>query len=118
MIQAYIDDISLNCANQHSIDRQRVMAIVDAIRYGHTLPLPLVVADNGNGSLVLDGHHRLAAYRYLRDNGEYGLTTDAYVITSSDFDELIADVFAGDMPANLSDIDDYIQLPDGSTYER
>lgn len=87
----------------HEIDGDRVDAIKTAIEAGEKMPLALVVESAGNGAFVLDGHHRIAAYRDL------GIAEiEAYVISVVDFDALIEAEFDGDLPDRLTDLDDYI----------
>ena len=112
IIKAYIDEISTGVDFHHNIDRARVAAIVLAINDGAVMPMPLVVESDGNGAMVLDGHHRIAAYQEI---GEQRI--DAWVISRDDFEQMIHKQFNGDIPSRLSDLDDHISV-DGSPYDR
>ena len=111
-IATYIDRINTGVECQHDIDSDHVAAIAHAIESGIVMPLPLVVEDVGNGALVIDGHHRIAAYDALET-----WQIDALVINRAEFDALIDAEFDGDIPSRLEDLDDYITI-DGKAYER
>ena len=88
------------------------------------MPLPLVVEDLGGGALVLDGHHRFEALKDLEEEG-WGSETmmsipgwaEAWVVSSDDFDRLIEDEFYGEMPNDITSLDDHIII-DNETYNR
>ena len=63
----------------------------------------LVVEDKGNGFLAIDGLHRMAAARHLELE-----SIDAYIVPRDEFDELIDMEFCGQVPSDLSDLDDCI----------
>lgn len=94
---------------QHGVDKNKVAAIIEAIDQEKELPLPLLV-DRPMGYLVIDGHHRIAAYE------ETGKFYDAWVIKEADFEAMLAEDFMGNQPSRLVDIWDYIILPNGRTY--
>lgn len=103
MIKTYLDNIKF-FAPSHLTDAAKVSALVDAIQSGSGIPAILVVADDGNGALVLDGHHRAAAAN------ELGVSIPANVIDYDEFWTLINDEFDGDIPARISDIDEHIEV--------
>lgn len=94
----------------HDTDPKIVAALVAALAAGAALPPVLVTTDAGNGRIVLDGHHRIAAYR-AAGIGEY----DALVIDSDDLEQLLVGAFDSQMPRRISDLDDNI-LVSGVTY--
>jgi len=110
-LTTYIDTISGPDA-QHAIDPEKVEEIYQALQRGDDLPLPLVVEDIGNGALVLDGHHRIAAREQA---GEYQM--DAHVVDRTEFEQLIEKEFDGEIPSRLEDLDEFI-IVDGETYQR
>jgi hypothetical protein len=111
-IRAHRDEVRTSILPQHDVDLDRVALICDAYRRGVAMPLPLVVEDLGGGALVLDGHHRFSA---LKDIGES--QTEAWVVSSDDFDRLIEDEFYGEMPNDITSLDDHIII-DNETYNR
>jgi len=71
MATAYHDEIRVAAvARRHEVDEDRASAMMAHLRETGYWDLPpvLVVEDQGNGVLVLDGHHRLAvAARWAED---------------------------------------------------
>ena len=113
---ATLDEIRPSRNQQHPTDPQRVADLVVYMETHHgwgALPPVLAVEESNDGAEILDGHHRLAAAR------EYGLDRVlAYIVTVADYTRVIDSVFGGYAPPRLSDLDDCIRLPDGSTYQR
>lgn len=96
---------------QHDVEPEKVQAMLAAVAHaGHwELPPILVVASEGNGALILDGHHRAWVAQRL------GWCIPAYVIARSDYDRIITDHFDGREPDRLGDLDDYL-IVDGAIY--
>ena len=115
-IEAWIGCIGTGHQEIHSVDPDRVNALVRHIKAGGMVPPVLVVEDGGNGCLVLDGHHRLAAVSQLEDEHGEHLTLAAWVVGLEEFDRLLIEHFDGDLPSRISDLDDYI-LVQGRPYE-
>ena len=120
-IDAYLDTVDpIGGATQHLTDGERVKSIIaHVIANGGRWNLPpvLVVEDDGNGALYLDGHHRRAAARELIENcydypGESEPTfrdLPAWVVSREDYDRIIETEFGGFEPHRIADIRDYIQ---------
>ena len=87
----------------HIVNPTLIDDMVDAMRDGVDFPPPLVVASVGNGCMVLDGHHRIAAALEIDPEGE----VLCYVVPSEDFERVISEEFNGDIPSRLSDLDEY-----------
>jgi ParB-like chromosome segregation protein Spo0J len=101
----------------HGVDRARVEAIVAAIRAGVGVPPVLAVEDVGNGAVVLDGHHRLAAMSQIAREDGTALDAPAYIVTMDDYCALLDAEFGGEMPDRMCDIDRYITV-NGAAYCR
>lgn len=113
LIHAPLDEISPWTAALHSADAAKVAAIVAHVGDGPwTLPPVLVIESEGNGATVLDGHHRTAAARALGID-----RIPAYVVTVADYCRVIERHFAGESPARLGDLDDFIRV-NGKPYRR
>lgn len=103
MIATYSDVVS-GCQPAHSVDQDRVSAIVDAYNAAGEWLMPpiLVVEDRGNGALVLDGHHRAEAAKRI------GIDIPAIVVPAAEFEALIQAEFEGELPSRISDLDEYL----------
>ena len=64
----FVDDISKFHANAlyREVNQKHVMEIVESINDTGVVVMPIIVDANFN---VLDGHHRLAAIKYMNDKG-------------------------------------------------
>ena len=99
------------------IDEAKVVGIVDSLpKDAEGKPVwnkkpVLVVADRGDGFLAIDGLHRMAAARRLELE-----SIDAYIVPRDEFEELIDMEFCGQVPFDLSDLDDCF-LVDGAPYK-
>ena len=110
--ETYRDDVSPWVDQQHPVEAERVEAMIEALDDGWEMPPVLVVEDEGNGCIVLDGHHRCAAARQLDIR-----QVAAHVVALSDYCKVLDQHFDGCGPARLGDLDPYI-LVDGSEYNR
>jgi ParB-like chromosome segregation protein Spo0J len=111
-VTASRQSINLFFDTQHPVNPAAVADIIRKLDAGEQMDPILVVADVGNGYIILDGHHRAAAYR------EYGASRiAAWVVGTEDFQALLDAYFGGEIPGRLSDLDDYI-LVGGEPYGR
>jgi hypothetical protein len=122
--QAYLSDV-IGWEPSHTVDDDVVAAIVAHVHeVGRWDLRPVLgVEIDGQTIRILDGHHRAAAWRYLRYEDADPLPADAvparlpaWIIEDADYAQIVDDVFGGCAPGRLSDMDDYIDLPDGACY--
>lgn len=108
--------------SQQEIDLAVVRRIVaHVIEAGHwDLPPVLVVEDIGNGAQMLDGHHRRMAAQIISEIPSLQIDLrdgiPAWIVECDAMQAVLDDIFGGDMPERLADLDDYIMLSDGSHY--
>jgi hypothetical protein len=110
-VNAELEEIKTYFDFQHEVDASKVLDIVEAVGAGWEMPPILVLENEGNGYVILDGHHRAeAAYRHL------GLATvKAWVVSVADFIAIVEQHFDGETPNRMNDLDDYISC-DGVIY--
>ncbi|MFA5525923.1 MAG: ParB/RepB/Spo0J family partition protein [Acholeplasmataceae bacterium] len=104
---------------QHPTDPERVAALVAHVRSVGRWDLPpvVVVADEGNGYAILDGHHRVAAAEVLACDPERAVdaqTIPAYVVETAEYCLILDQHFGGICPNRLADLREYVDC-DGRT---
>ena len=103
MIRPYLDDHT-GFARSHEVSAVRLQALCEAYADDVEVGLPLVVEDDGNGALVLDGHHRIAAQEA---RGEGAIT--CWTVSLEDWEGLLSQHFGGEVPERLCEVDDYVE---------
>lgn len=110
--EANLEDIPPYFAILHPVTVKRVAELIALVNESGRWDFPpvLVVKDAGDGALILDGHHRMAAARML------GLASiPAWVVRLPDYERILREQFGGVFPDFVSDLDDYI-LVNGRPY--
>lgn len=93
--------VNLKKHNQHLVSEEKVLKMIEHLKNGGVLPLPLI-AVYSSFCIPLDGHHRMEAYSRL------GITPLCWTITGAQYDRLCTSV---DNP------EDYIVLDQQNSIE-
>ena len=95
----------------HDTDEAHVNEIAaDMKAHGYDGP-PILIANNSTTPYLLDGHHRFTAAK------QAGLEqVPALIVDRGELDALLKAKFNGEMPAKLSELDAYIELPSEADY--